>query len=187
YQSVGQTRKSVAVCEEVLERNPEDLWALVAKSDRLIAAEEWDEAVRILSAAFEQTGRSDRTILEKLQKAQRLLKQSTAKDYYKVLGVSRDADAKTIKKAYRKATLKNHPDKEGGSEAKMASLNEAYEVISNPELRARFDNGEDPNDQSQQGGAHQHGGSPFQHFFQQGGGQQFFQQGGGQQYSFKFG
>lgn len=86
----------------------------------------------------------------------------------------------------------------------MASLNEAYEVISNPgssspslplappthekpaELRARFDNGEDPNDQ-QQGGAHQHGGSPFQHFFQQGGGQQFFQQGGGQQYSFKFG
>lgn len=38
-------------------------------------------------------------ILAKLQKAQRLLKQSTAKDYYKVLGVSRDADSKAIKKA----------------------------------------------------------------------------------------
>ncbi|KAL8276466.1 hypothetical protein RQP46_011116 [Phenoliferia psychrophenolica] len=187
YQSIGKTVKAQAVCDDVLARNPEDLWALVAKSDRLIAAEEWDEAVRILNSAFESTGRSDRMILEKLQKAQRLLKQSTAKDYYKVLGVSRDADAKTIKKAYRKATLKNHPDKEGGSEAKMAALNEAYEVISNPELRARFDNGEDPNEQ-QQGGGFQHGGSPFQHFFQQGGGQQqFFQQGGGQQYSFKFG
>lgn len=38
-------------------------------------------------------------VLARLQKAQRLLKQSTAKDYYKVLGVSRDADAKTIKRA----------------------------------------------------------------------------------------
>ena len=38
-----------------------------------------------------------------------------------------------------------HPDK-GGSEAKMAALNEAYEVLSSPELRARFDAGEDRND-----------------------------------------
>lgn len=99
-------------------------------------------------------------------------------------------DAKAIKKAYRKATLKAHPDKEGGSEEKMAALNEAYEVLSNPELRARFDNGDDPNEQQQGppggGGFHQGGGGhPFfaggQQFFQGGGGggQQFFQQGGG--------
>lgn len=48
-----------------------------------------------------------------------------------VLGVSRDADARTIKKAYRKASKTAHPDK-GGTEAKMAALNEAYEVLSNP-------------------------------------------------------
>jgi hypothetical protein len=67
----------------------------------------------------------------RLQKAQRLLKQSKQKDYYKVLGVSRDADAKTIKAAFRKAAKTAHPDK-GGSEAKMASVNEAYEVLSDP-------------------------------------------------------
>ncbi|KAM0746903.1 Co-chaperone [Meredithblackwellia eburnea MCA 4105] len=182
YVTIGQTRKAGMTCEEVLERDPEDLWGLVSKSDKLVQDEQWEEAVRVLTTAFENTGKSDRMILEKLQKAQRLLKQSTAKDYYKVLGVSRDADAKTIKKAYRKATLKAHPDKEGGSEAKMAALNEAYEVLSNPELRARFDNGEDPNDPTaNQQNPFAHGGSPFQHFFQQGGGgQQFFQQGGGQ-------
>ena len=84
----------------------------------------------------------------RLQRAQKLLKQSRQKDYYKVLGVSRDADTKTIKKALyvtipplrqavsdsrrsRKAAMTAHPDK-GGSEAKMAAVNEAYEVLSNP-------------------------------------------------------
>jgi DnaJ homolog subfamily C member 3 len=80
------------------------------------------------------------------------LKQSRQKDYYKVLGVSRDADDRTIKKALcvllslkfcirqltiyirlysRRAAMTAHPDK-GGSEAKMAVVNEAYEVLSKP-------------------------------------------------------
>ena len=67
--------------------------------------------------------------------------------------------------------MKAHPDK-GGSEAKMAAVNEAYEVLSNPELRQRFDNGDDPNDPTAQ-----QGGNPFQGGFP-GGFAQFFQQGG---------
>ena len=73
----------------------------------------------------------------------------------------------------RKAAKSAHPDK-GGSEAKMALLNEAYEVLSNPELRARFDNGEDPMDPMAQ-----QGGNPFAGFQGGGGGHpfaQFFQQ-----------
>lgn len=62
YGSIGQARKAASVCEEVLERNPEDLWGLVAKGDRLLAEEEYEEAVRVLSGAFENTGRSDRTV-----------------------------------------------------------------------------------------------------------------------------
>jgi DnaJ family protein C protein 3 len=67
----------------------------------------------------------------------------------------------------RTAAKTAHPDK-GGSEAKMAAVNEAYEVLSNPELRARFDNGDDPNDPAgAQGGP---GGGGFGGFqFQQGG------------------
>lgn len=82
----------------------------------------------------------------------------------------------------RKAALAAHPDK-GGSEAKMAVVNEAYEVLSKPELRQRFDNGDDPNDPMQgQGGPSPGGQHPFAHFFQQAagsGGFQFRAGGGG--------
>lgn len=89
----------------------------------------------------------------------------------------------------RRAALEAHPDK-GGSEAKMAIVNEAYEVLSNPELRQRFDNGDDPNDPMQGNGGPSPGGSghPFAHFFQQaaGGGGFQFRSGGGGPGSFSF-
>ncbi|GAA5837567.1 hypothetical protein JCM3766R1_006847 [Sporobolomyces carnicolor] len=193
----SNSRKMTAACTEVLVHDPEDTWGLVGRAETLMKEEEWEEATRLLSDAFEKTGRSDREVLSRLQKAQRLLKQSKQKDYYKILGVARDADAKTIKRAYRKGTLKAHPDKEGGSEDKMAALNQAYEVLSNPELRARFDQGEDPNDPTsgQGGGGNPFGGGGFGGqpvFFQQGGfpgGSQFFGGGGGggQQFQFRWG
>lgn len=79
-----------------------------------------------------------------------------------------------------------HPDK-GGSEAKMATVNEAYEVLSDPELRQRFDNGDDPNDpMAGQGGNPYQGGFPGGGF---GGGHpfaQFFQSGGSSGGGFQF-
>ncbi|KAF8901525.1 co-chaperone [Gymnopilus junonius] len=142
-------------CDELLTLDgcKDDVDGLVGKGEALLAKEEFEEAVRTFERAFEASGRSDRNIHERLQRAQRVLKQSKQKDYYKVVGVSRDADEKTIKKAYRKAAKSAHPDK-GGSEAKMAALNEAYEVLSNPELRARYDAGEDPMDPMAQQGGH---------------------------------
>ncbi len=63
------------------------------------------------------------------------------KDYYQILGVSRDADANTIKKAYRKLAMKYHPDvnKEAGAEERFKEINEAYEALSNPEKKALYD------------------------------------------------
>lgn len=150
----------------------DDVDGLVGKAESLLSEAEpqYEEAMRLLDRAFEKTGRSDRSVHERLSRAQRLLKQSRSKDYYKIMGVDRTADDKTIKKAFRKAAKLAHPDK-GGSEAKMAALNEAYEVLSNPELRQRFDAGEDPMDpQAQQGGQPFPGGDPFAQFFAQGGG-----------------
>jgi len=65
-------------------------------------------------------------------------------DYYEVLGVERDADEGSIKKAYRKLALKWHPDRhEGGeqerAEAKFKRISEAYEVLSDPEKRKKYD------------------------------------------------
>jgi DnaJ family protein C protein 3 len=129
----GSTRLASRFCNEVLNYDPNNVDGLVGKGDDLLRQEEYQEAANVYQRAFEEGGRQDREVLDKLQKAQRLLKRSKQKDYYKVrfflslltvagtwlilpgglfrkiLGVARDADAKTIKKAYRKATLKAHP------------------------------------------------------------------------------
>jgi len=63
------------------------------------------------------------------------------KDYYKILGVDRSADDKAIKTAYRKLARKYHPDvaKDPSSVGRFQEVNEAYEVLSDPEKRAAFD------------------------------------------------
>jgi molecular chaperone DnaJ len=63
-------------------------------------------------------------------------------DYYALLGIPRDADADQIKKAYRKLAMEYHPDRNGGSkeaEARFKEISEAYEVLKDPERRARYD------------------------------------------------
>ena len=64
------------------------------------------------------------------------------KDYYKILGIPRDADEKAIKKAFRKLAREYHPDMNPGNpgaEAKFKEINEAYEVLSDSEKRAKYD------------------------------------------------
>lgn len=64
-----------------------------------------------------------------------------ARDYYEILGVSRDADKEDIKRAYRRLARKYHPDvnKEPEAEERFKEINRAYEVLSEPETRARYD------------------------------------------------
>ena len=64
------------------------------------------------------------------------------RDYYEVLGVDKNADEKTIKSAYRKKAIQYHPDKNPGdkeAEEKFKEAAEAYDVLSNPEKRAKYD------------------------------------------------
>ncbi|MDP2641746.1 MAG: DnaJ C-terminal domain-containing protein [bacterium] len=61
------------------------------------------------------------------------------KDYYKILGVKRDASEEEIKKAFRKLAHAYHPDKSGGDEAKFKEASEAYAVLSDKKKRAQYD------------------------------------------------
>ena len=73
------------------------------------------------------------------------------KDYYEVLGVSKDATDAEIKSAFRKLAKKYHPDmnKSPDAEEKFKEINEAYEVLSDPDKKAKYDQfgfaGVDPN------------------------------------------
>ncbi len=192
---MNNPKKALPYCTEALSLNPDSLPGLISKAKRQIEADDFSAAIATLNHAKEQHPSAPQ-IQTLLQKAHTLLTRSKQKDYYKVIGVSRDADERTIKRAYRQLTKQYHPDKASAhgidkdeAEKEMAAINEAFEVLSNPELRARFDNGDDPNSHEQQGQPFQ--GSPFgqgaggqQFFFRSGpggggGGQFKFQQGGG--------
>jgi curved DNA-binding protein len=78
------------------------------------------------------------------------------KDYYKILGVERKASKEQIKSAYRKLALKTHPDRNPGdsrAEERFKEINEAYQVLSDPEKRSRYDQLGESYTQWQQGGA----------------------------------
>ncbi len=104
------------------------------------------------------------------------------RDYYDILGVSRSAEASEIKSAYRKLAIKYHPDKnpdDKEAEDKFKEAAEAYEILSNPEKRQRYDQfGHSGNSASGYGGGGMNmddifsqfgdifgGGSPFESFF----------------------
>lgn len=96
-----------------------------------------------------------------------------AKDYYKILGVEKNASPDEIKKAFRKLAHEFHPDKKGGDETKFKEVNEAYQVLSNAEKRQKYD--QFGADFAQQGGFG--GGMSWDDFMRaargQGGGVQF--------------
>ena len=172
-------------CEEALTYNENSLHGLLSKAKTQMEAENYEACISTLNKAKEHHPGAQQ-IQSLLQKAEIALRRSKEKDYYKVLGVPNDADELQIKAAYRKMTRQHHPDKavrlgitKEEAEKKMAAINEAYEVLSDPELKARFDRGDDPNSQERQGNPFQ--GNPF------GGGRPvFFQQGGGHSHGHQF-
>ncbi|KAI0969120.1 DnaJ domain-containing protein [Xylaria arbuscula] len=181
YEANGQ--KASTYCPEALQLDENSLYGLLHKAKTQLDAEDFEPCIATLKKASEVRPDKNNLINPLMQKAQVALKRSKTKDYYKILGVPHDADERQIKSAYRKASKVHHPDKahkqgltKEEAEKKMAGINEAYEVLSNPELRERFDRGDDPNSHEQQNPFQ---GSPF------GGGHPFMFQQGSQQFQFK--
>jgi DnaJ family protein C protein 3 len=147
YANTKSSKLALQHCTTALGLNPESIPALLAKSQILLNDEQYEAAIQLLSKANDVTGRNNHDIRAQLDKAQRLLRQSKKRDYYKILGVPRDANSKAIRKAYRDMSKKYHPDKYKGDldedtvSRKMAEINSAYEVLSNegiPDRPLRF-------------------------------------------------
>jgi tetratricopeptide (TPR) repeat protein len=140
-----QIKDGLAIVETYLEQE-ETLEGLTVRAEIQQLADDYEGAVRTMERAVEiaPDDASRQTAQKKLQEAQVALKQSKEKNYYKILGLQRSADKKEIKKAYRDLALKWHPDKNTGdtkeeAEKMFHDIGEAYEVLSDDELKARYD------------------------------------------------
>lgn len=171
----GKHDEAISMAESHVEES-ETLDGIFALGDALTGGDKFQEAVNIFRKAtdFEPNDRQQET-QAKLRKAEIALKQSKEKNYYKILQVPRTADKKSIKTAYRKLALEWHPDKNEDkvkAEKMFQDISEAYEVLSDQEMKAKYDRGEDVFD-NQGGGGGGHQGFPDQMF------RQHFQNGGG--------
>merc|ERR1712224_212632 len=107
----------------------ENAMAHASLGEALLLNDEFDEAVREYSRAHEMD-RGNNEIRQGLQRAQVALKQSKTKNYYKILGVSRSASKKEIKKVYRKLALQYHPDKHADkTDEELEEINTKFQDI----------------------------------------------------------
>ncbi|KAI1417529.1 hypothetical protein F5Y13DRAFT_59446 [Hypoxylon sp. FL1857] len=145
-----QFNEAIADCEKAISLDPSYTKARKTKANALGQAERWEEAVREWKS-IQELDPEDRTIPKEIRRAELELKKSQRKDYYKILGVGKDADENAIKKAYRKLAIIHHPDKNPNDEEaaeRFKDIGEAYETLSDPQKRARYDSGEDLMDPS---------------------------------------
>ncbi|KFQ98780.1 DnaJ subfamily C member 3, partial [Nipponia nippon] len=181
-----QATEAIKVCTEVLQLEPTNVNALKDRAEAYLLEDLYEEAIKDYETA-QANSENDQQIREGLERAQRMLKQSQKRDYYKILGVKRNARKQEIIKAYRKLASQWHPDnfqseeEKKQAEKKFIDIAAAKEVLTDPEMRRKFDAGEDPLDaESQQGG-----GNPFHRNWNTWQGFNPFGSGGGP-FTFKF-
>ncbi|KAI9680972.1 MAG: hypothetical protein M1829_001052 [Trizodia sp. TS-e1964] len=148
-------------CKRAIELDPKYLKPRKTLAKALGEAGNWEESVR----EWKKIGEShpgEPGLAKEIRAAELELKKSSRKDYYKILGVSKDAGEGEVKKCYRKLAMVHHPDKNPDDEAaaeKFKEIQEAYETLIDSDKRQRYDNGDDLIDPSDMfGGSGMHGG-----------------------------
>ncbi|KAK0763049.1 hypothetical protein N5P37_004032 [Trichoderma harzianum] len=137
--------EAIADSDRAVSLDPSYTKARKTKANALGKTGNWEESVREWKA-IQELDPADNSVRHEIRKAELEMKKSLRKDYYKIMGIEKDADANEIKRAYRKMAVKLHPDKNPGdaeAEAKFKDMQEAYETLSDPQKRARYDNGDD--------------------------------------------
>jgi len=149
---LAKTKEAIQDCTAALNLDETYLKALLRRAKCYTDIGEHEEAVK----DYEKACKMDKSRENKrlLQEAKLALKRSKRKDYYKILGIDRNASDDEIKKAYRKRALIHHPDRHANAtdverkeeEKKFKELGEAYGILSDPKKKARYDSGQDMED-----------------------------------------
>ncbi|GFR39803.1 hypothetical protein Agub_g291 [Astrephomene gubernaculifera] len=162
--ALRQHASAATACANTLLLAPGHREAGLALVRELMEAERYDEAQVRARELLSSHHQRDGEFHELYREAERRLKMSKRKDYYKILGVDSSASDRDVKKAYRDLARKYHPDKvtaeeREAAEAQFREVAEAYEVLSDEEKRRLYDSGQDL-DMAGGGGG---GGHPWGH------------------------
>jgi tetratricopeptide (TPR) repeat protein len=150
-------------CEKHLSLDGGSMGSKLLYAEALLLNEQYEEAMKEYKAVLEQDEHS-KEARQGHERAEKLYKRSKEIDYYKLLNVSRSATSREIKRAYHKLAVEYHPDKNPDdreeAEIKFKAVAQAYEVLSDADMRAKYDAGEDvtgqPGEGEQQGGGGGH-------------------------------
>ncbi|XP_014211141.1 dnaJ homolog subfamily C member 7 [Copidosoma floridanum] len=142
-------QESISECNEALKLDENYLKAILRRASCYMEIQEFEDAVR----DYEKACKMDKSRENKrlLFEAKMALKKSKRKDYYKILGIEKNASIDDIKKAYRKRAMVHHPDRHANAtegekkeqEKKFKDVGEAYGILSDPKKRSRYDSGHD--------------------------------------------
>ena len=135
-------------CDQALKLDPTYMKAKRTRAKATGEGGDWEQAVKDLKTLAEENP-GDNELAKELRNAEIELKKSKRKDYYKILGVEKDAGDKDIERAYKKKAAILHPDKTQGDKEKEAMFKdclEAKEILLDPQKRTMYDQGIDPND-----------------------------------------
>ena len=142
---IKEFKEAVQDCDQALKLDPTYTKARKTRAKAVGESGDWEQAVKELKELAEAHP-EEPGLQKEIQSAELELKKSQRKDFYKILGVSKDASEPEIKKAYRKLAIVHHPDKNPGDEAaaeRFKDLSEAYECLADPQKKARYDSGAD--------------------------------------------
>jgi DnaJ family protein C protein 7 len=200
YKKQGKNMEAMKDADDAIQNNPNYSTAYIRRALIYEEFKMFDDAKADLSKAKELDP-SNPKIEGYINEANQKADQSKNRDYYKILGIDRNASPDEIKKAYRKLALKYHPDRNSESEQskkiaqrKFEDVSDAYSVLSDPKKKQMFDQGIDPlNPEVASGGGpgmsfHFSGGDPseiFKMFFGGEGGDTFFKTSSGPGSNFK--
>ena len=147
HRRAGRGEKAAGACSSAIASHGEGGTAemLLERAEAFMMQEDWDRAMHDAQQAHHKD--SGIGANHAYQRAQQGKRNAGRVDYYKVLGVVRGASDREIRRAYKAQALKWHPDKNAGNEEEaekqFQKVAEAYEILTDPEKKRRYDRGED--------------------------------------------